>query len=160
PKLTLTGFQPSSTYTLYSRRLVPADYHAIKALGDLEVANGEGGKIFLQPPDKITDWDNPAGFVKLDDFAAVSGQISPTPLVEDTLFIVRATKVENRETLQLTQAVVVLVRPRSDPTVTARDSVIASGANGTVEVRNTQKGVRYQLLKEDKTPVAAPGYHW
>ena len=159
-KLTLTGFQPSAAYTLYSRLLALADYHIANVNGDLNIANGEGGEIFVQSPARITNWDDPSGFVKLGDFVAASGPSPLIPLLTETLFIVRATKTENRETLQLNQAVVVLVRPKPDPTVTARDSVIALGAVGTVEVRNTQKGVRYQLMKEDKTPVGAPGYHW
>jgi hypothetical protein len=167
PKLTLikNEFQTSVTYTLYSRSLVSTDYHQTKSGDDLEVKNGEvqNGKdvtIFVKPPARITNWDDPSGFVKLGNFVAASRRGPLVPLLTETLFVVRATKTENRETLQLNQAVVVLVRPKPDPTVTARDSVIALDAVGTVEVRNTQKGVRYQLMKEDKTPVATPGYHW
>jgi hypothetical protein len=166
PKLTLikNEFQASVTYTLYSRSLVSTDYHQTKSGDDLEIKNGKSRTGRTSPSSStsrsITNWDDPSGFVKLGNFVAASRRSPLVPLLTETLFTVRATKTENRETLQLNQAVVVLVRPKPDPTVTARDSVIALDAVGTVEVRNTQKGVRYQLMKEDKTPVGAPGYHW
>jgi hypothetical protein len=160
PKLRLIEFQKSAVYTLYGRPLVSTDYHATKVPGDLEVANGEGGSVFVEPPARITNADDPAGFVKLGDFAAASGRIPVDPLVADTLFIVRATKKENGETLQLNQVVVVLVRPDPKPTVTALRSTIPSGTNGTVVLKGTQLGVRYQLRNQADEPVGAPGYHW
>ena len=104
----------------------------------------------MQSPVRITNWDDPARFLKRGDFSVPSAQASPAPLVEDTLFVVQATKSENRETLQLNQAVVVLVRPRSDPKMTAQDSLVAQGTAGTVQISNTQRGVRYQLLKRTR----------
>ena len=161
-RLTLAGTQASVTYTLYQRDLVEADYVPQGTAGALEIPTGEGHSVFVKAPETITDWNDPAGFVLVGPFVEEDGAVSITTgdLAEDTLFVVRATKIENGESLPLLQVVAVLVRPNPTPEVGVEASPIDADSRGVITVNGTQKGVFYQLrLDADDTPVGAPGYH-
>jgi hypothetical protein len=137
PKFALTRFQVSVDYELYQRAVTPSEY--------------VGGVVHVQSREL-------SGYVRVGAFAG--GTIASGNLTEDTVFIVTATKIENRETLQLDQSVAVLVRPSPDPEVRAERSPISTGTSGMVLVNNTQKGVEYQLLNEDNTSFGTPGYDY
>src|SRR6185436_9825819 len=82
-------------------------------------------------------------------------------LLEDTIFIVQATKTANRERLQLDQAAAVLVRPNPAPQVSAAREVVPAGTEGLVTVGGTQPGVAYQLrFDSNSRPINTPGYHY
>jgi hypothetical protein len=137
PKFTLTRFQASAAYELYQRAVTPSEY--------------VGGGVQVQSREL-------SGYVKVGAFTG--GTIASGNLTEDTVFIVTATKIQNRETLQLNQSVAVLVRPNPDPEVRAERSPILTGTSGMVLVNNTQKGVEYQLLNEDNTLFGSPGFDY
>jgi hypothetical protein len=158
--LSLAGPQSSVEYQLYQRELVPADYVLQETPGRLEI---EGQHVFVRAPQRIANWDDPAGFALVGSFQKKGRKLSITTsgLLEDMLFIVLATKTANRERLQLDQAVVVLVRPDPAPQVGAAPPSVPANTEGTVTVKGTQKGVVYQLrLDADNTPINAPGYHY
>ena len=148
--LTLTGAQSSTKYQLYKRDLIPADYGAPVTDDPIEVAK------------RIKTRNYPDGFVPVGLFQEESGKppISTVSLSEDTLFIVQATKKENKEALWLEQAVVVLVKPNMAPKVGAKAPSIPANTEGMVTVSGTQKGVMYQLRLDDDTPVNESGFHW
>ena len=153
--LSLSGHQATASYQLYKRELKPADYLAETSAGNIEIHTDEARHVFIKAPENITDWEVANGFVPVAEFTENSGilSISTGPLPEDTLFIVRATKSENGQSLQLDQAVVVLVRPDRSPIVT-----VSSTQAEMIEISNTQKGVAYQLRAGDVL-VNPPGYH-
>lgn len=157
--------QSSAQYELYKRELIPADYLPDGTAGSLLIPTDEGRNIAIRVPAKITNWDDPSGFVLVDSFgeSGASGASLPTgtgELLEDTIFIIRGTKRENHERLQLDQVVVVLVRPNPAPVVGSQAAIVASGAEGVVTVSGTQKGVAYQLrLDANNQPINPPGYH-
>lgn len=160
--LRLLDPQASVEYQLYRRELVRADYLPDGTEGSLIVKTDEGRSISVAAPEKVTNWEAPAGLVPVDTFKDSSGSLSVDTgqLLEDTLFIVRATKIENREQLQLDQAAVVLVRPNTAPVVGIESAKVPSGTPGMVTVDGTQKGVMYQLrLNKNNEPVNPPGYH-
>jgi hypothetical protein len=112
-------------------------------------------------PAPITSWDAPAGFSLAADFAENGGELSASTgsLAEDTLLVIQATKTANRESLQLSQVVVILTRPDPSPVVGVQKAAVDSGQAGVVTLDKTQKGVSYQLrLDADNTPVNLPGY--
>ena len=154
-KLSLTGYQTTAGYRLYKRELIPADYLAEAIAGNIQVHTDDGRDVFIKAPEKITDWDSANGFVPVAEFKENSGVLSVNTgkLLEDTLFIVRATKIENGESIQLDQAAVVLVRPDISPTVN-----VSTSQSEMIEITNTQKGVAYQLRIGDAL-VNLPGYH-
>jgi hypothetical protein len=149
--LTLTGVQTSSTeYQLYKRELTHADYGTPVTGDPIEVEK------------RIKARNYPDGFVLVGVFQEESGKpsISTGSLSEDTLFIVKATKTDNQEALWLTQAQVVLVKPNPAPVVGAKALSVSAQTEGMVTVKDTQKGVMYQLLLDNSTPVNEPGFHW
>ncbi len=159
--LSLVKPQSSADYHLYKRELVASDYLSEQASDSLVVQTDEDRSIYIQPPEKVTDWDAPDGFVLVDTFKDANGTLSVSTgnLPEDTLFIVQATKTENKESLQLHQAVAVLARPNPACAVGVEQDAVASGATGMLTVNGTQKGVYYQLrLDADNTLVNPPGY--
>ncbi|HAE59522.1 MAG TPA: hypothetical protein DCG54_08450 [Anaerolineae bacterium] len=159
--LTLNTPQSSAEYRLFKRELTPAEYLSSEA-GGIVIETDEGRRVFVRSPEQITDWDAPAGFVSVKLFKDSKGNLSATTgsLSEDTLFIVQATKVVNRERLQLLQAVAILVRPDPAPIVAVKNEVVETGQNGMVTLKKTQKGVAYLLrLDADNTPINPPGYH-
>jgi hypothetical protein len=154
--------QASVEYSLYKRDLVAADYLPDRTPGSLTVQTDEGRQISIRVPDVIVNQVNPPGFTLVDTFKHTGGSMPADTgdLLEDTLFLISATKVDNRERLQLARAVVVLVRPNPAPVVGVLAAVVDAGAEGTVTVQNTQKGVYYQLrLDADNRPINPPGYH-
>jgi hypothetical protein len=157
----LAGQQSSVEYQLYQRELSRADYVTQETPGRLEIV-GQG--VFIRAPQLITNWDDPAGFVLVGAFQKKGKKLSITTnsLLEDTLFIVLATKTTaTRERLQLTQALVVLVRPNPAPQVSAAQPVVPADTEGMVTVSGTQRGVAYQLrLDTDGTLINPPGYHY
>lgn len=151
-KLKLENAQASVEYCLFKRELTPSEYQPATK-DNLALDNGEGQQIFIQKP------ANADGFglvgVFESDFSLSTGK-----LTEDTLFIIQATKIDNRESLQLTQALVVLTRPNTAPPVGALAETIPAGESGVVTVEKTQPGVHYQLrLDSDNSLVNLPGYH-
>lgn len=150
-KLSLTGFQASATYTLYQREITPSEYVAEGTAGVLEIPTGEGPSVFVKAPETVTDWDDPSGFVPVKDFTTALGKLTTGGLPEDALFVVRATKNENGERLPLDQVVAVLVRPNT--------ALGVESATEEVTLATTQRGVFYELLDADDTPVGSPGYH-
>jgi hypothetical protein len=82
-------------------------------------------------------------------------------LIEDSIFVVLATKTDNHERLQLDQALVVLVAPDPGPQDGVAQSPLAAGTEGLVMVSGTQRGVQYQLLRDlDSSPINLPGYDY
>jgi hypothetical protein len=159
--LSLIAPQTTAEYRLYKRELTPAEYVTLET-GNMVIQTGEGRRIVIQTPAEITDWAQTAGFVALDLFRGVNGKLSleTGALLEDTVFIVQATKIENRETLQLTQTSAALVRPNPAPVVDRLAATVDAGAIGVVTVSQTQKGVAYQLRRDtDNELVNLPGYH-
>lgn len=140
-RLSLCGAQASTDYQLWKRQLVLGDYSAPVSGDPMEVAR------------RITARDLGQGFDLVGTFKEEGGTLSrdTDTLLEDTLFIVRAIKQGNRETLSLSQVLVVLVEPNTQVQVESTPGVWLSG---------TQKGVRYQLCLPDGTAVNTPGYHW
>ncbi|NJN17062.1 MAG: hypothetical protein HC822_12710, partial [Oscillochloris sp.] len=154
----LSDVQDSVAYQLYRRDLVAADYVTAETAGRLAV--GDTG-VYIAAPAPITDWDNPAGYSLVGSFEQVRSRLTLTAegLLEDTRFIVLATKKVNRERLQLDQTMVVLVRPDPAPTVTEQESRVPKNTQGMVVVTGTQRGVYYQL-QLDGTPINPPGYDY
>ena len=160
--LTLLSPQSSAEYRLFKRDIALSEYLPDATPGSLIVQTDEGRSISVKIPDKITDWNTLGGFTDGGLFKDSNGQLSVSSggLLEDTLLIVQATKIENREQLQLDQIVAILVRPNTAPVVSVESAEVESGAEGVVKVSGTQKGVHYQLrLNADNTPVNPPGYH-
>jgi len=161
-RVSLDAPQASAQYRLFKRDVTPAEYLPDGTAGALIVQTDEGRKIAIKVPDRVTDWNVLADFVPVDVFKDSSGSLSVETgsLLEDTLFIVQATKIENREQLQLDQSFAVLVRPNPACPVSVAKAEVIAGTAGVVQVDSTQKGVRYQLrLDADNTPVNPPGYH-
>ncbi|HEX9440124.1 MAG TPA: hypothetical protein VF909_10595, partial [Roseiflexaceae bacterium] len=157
--LALDGAQASATYQLYRRQLAPADYVTDATPGRLAVP---GIGVFVQAPERTTGGD-PAGFELVGAFAAAGPKLSIVSgsLTEDSIFVVLATKTANHERLQLDQALVVLVAPDPGPQVGVGQSPLAAGTEGLVTVSRTQRGVRYQLLRDsDSSPINLPGYDY
>lgn len=160
--LTLVEPQTSVEYRLYKRDLTLAEYLPDGTAASLGIQTDEGRNISIRIPTTVTDWVDAAGFAPLGVFKNSKGSltVSTGKLLEDTLFIVQATKIDNREQLQLTQTVAILVRPNPAPTVSVAKAAVAAGDEGMVRVSGTQKGVRYQLrLDPANTPINPPGYH-
>jgi hypothetical protein len=160
--LRLTNPQSSVEYRLYKRELNAAEYMSTRSENNLVIQTDEGREVFIQAPPKLTDWNDPAGFALVDTFKESSGSVSVDTgkLLEDTVFIIQAVKIENREQLQLNQAAVVLVRPDQSPVVDVQKEAVEAGESGVVTVKKTQKGVAYQLrLDSNNRPVNLPGYH-
>ncbi len=144
--VTLADTQASVDYQLFTRQLVPADY---------------GSPVTADPGTVVARITNRDGLALAGSFADAAGQQSFTiaSVAEDTLLVVVATKKDNGETLTLTQAVVVLVRPNPAPVVGVLQSPVDANAIGAVTVNGTQKGVSYQLLLAGNT-INPPGYHY
>ena len=160
--LTLVSPQASVEYRLFKRDIVSAEYLATKGARGLTIHTDEGRDIVIQIPATVTDWDNPSGFVSLDLFKDSKGTltVSTGGLLEDTLLIVQATKIVNRQQLQLTQTVAILARPNPAVAVSLAQASVAAGAEGLVQLNGTQKGVSYQLrLDGANTLINLPGYH-
>ena len=159
--LTLVSPQSSVEYRLYRRELSRADY-LIGDTDSLVVETDEGRRVFIRKPEQVANWDALGDFVPQGMFEKRKKALSVVAehLLEDSLFIVQATKVDNRETLQLSQAVAVLVRPDPSPVVGVLRDTVDIGQNGVVTLENTQRGVAYQLRRDaDNIPVNRPGYH-
>ncbi len=160
--LTIAAPQASVEYRIYRRDLALTEYLPDGTANALMVPTAEGRNIAIRIPAPVTDWAAPAGFVALDVFKPVNGALTATtdPLREDTLLIVQATKLINREQLQLTQSIAVLVRPNVAPAVSVAQAAITAGTSGLVQVIGTQKGVRYQLRQDPSNAlINPPGYH-
>jgi hypothetical protein len=160
--LELADVQPSAGYQLYKRELVPADYVSDETTGRIELQTEEGRRVFIPLPENVANWENPNGFVPVDAFKQSGTKliVATGKLLEDTIFLVRATKTENGESLQLAQAVVVLVRPNPAVAVSVSADPVERDTPGEVVLKDTQKGVAYQLrLDVDNQPVNLPGYH-
>ena len=158
-KLSLSDFQASVTYALYQRDLVEADYVPQGTAGALEIPTGEGHSVFVKAPETVTDWDDPSGFVLVKDFTTALGKLTTDGLPEDAFFVVRATKNENGERLSLNQVFAVLVRPNTALGVSLEPAAEADDGS-VVTLATTQRGVFYELLDTDDTPVGFPGYHY
>lgn len=160
---TLTVAAPQATveYRLFKRDLTLAEYLPDGTAGALVIHTDEGRNIAVKVPATVTDWNNPAGFTLVDVFKSNGANVTVSTgnLLEDTLFIVQATKIENREQLQLTQTLAVLVRPNPGPVVSVAQASVASGSTGLVQLNDTQKGVGYQLRNSNNTTINPPGYH-
>ena len=158
-RISLVNHQTSVIYQLYKREIIVPDEYVSQ--GGLIVPVVGDRQVFIKPPEKILDWENPNGFVEVGTFEATSDQIDTGNLAEDTLFIVRATKRgENGETLQLDQTIAILVRPNPSLQLSVEKSPIDPNDIGVVLINATQKGVFYQLrLDADNTPIKPPGYH-
>lgn len=160
--LTVLAAQTSTEYRLFKRDLTLGEYLPDGTAGALSIRTDEGRNIAVKVPATVTDWGNPAGFTLVDTFKVNGANVTVSTgnLLEDTLFIVQATKIENREQLQLTQTVAVLVRPNPGPAVSVAQASVASDSLGLVQLNGTQKGVGYQLrLDPANTPVNPLGYH-
>ena len=160
--LSLPTPQASATYALYRRQTAPEDYAAEAAEDRLEIDAGQGRRVYIQRPETITDWDDPAGFVRVGAFEGTPGEaltITTEALPEDALFVVRATKKDNPETLPLDALAAALVRPDPTRAVAAETSPVDADSVGMVIVTDAQPHVGYQLRREaDDTPVNPPGY--
>jgi hypothetical protein len=169
-RIVLSGAQESAEYRLYQRRLRPGDYVLKEDQPSQIGALLETPRSFIQLPAQITDWDHLDGFMPLDTPGEQQGgelSFKTGDLHEDTIFIVRATKKDNRETLQLIHPAVVLVRPSPEPAISVVQSPIRSGAEGMLTLSGTQQGVEYQLLRESEregkielVEVNPPGYDY
>ena len=160
--LVLADAQDSTDYHLYQRLIAPDEYSREPRQGYLEVPLDADTSLFVEIPEPIADWDNPGAFTLVGAFAEDGDDLSiPTgSLADDAFFVVRATKHDNGETLQLTGMAAALVRP--DPTLVVGivETPVAADTFGVVTVDGTQAGVTYQLRREaDDTPVGEPGYH-
>lgn len=167
--LTITAPQSSVEYRLYKRDLTQGEYvpdsmagHPNSTTNALAVRTPEGRNIAIRIPATVTAWDAPSGFTMLDVFKSNNGAltVSTGALLEDSLFIVQATKIVNRQQLQLTQTLAVLARPNPAPTVSVAQASVTAGTAGLVQLTGTQKGVGYQLrLDPANTPINPLGYH-
>lgn len=110
-----------------------------------------------------------AGDVVLSDFAtanqikvgnkqfdATAVDLVDEPVTVDTLYLVRASKKGNGETLWLRNAHMVLVKP--DRTVKVDFELKEDGQPARVVIEQPQNSVRYQLIDENSNPVGEPGY--
>lgn len=163
----LVGAQPSTDYELYQRVLIRSDYVPQDTLDDtldwLVIQTEEGNSVWIKAPEKITDWNDPSGFESVGMFAEEDGKpsVAAAELREDTVLIVKATKKENKQSVQLDSAVVILVRPDTEPTLGEEQRQHGDWNFQAVTVTGTQKGVAYQLrLDKDDQPVNPPGYHY
>ncbi len=138
--------QLSTAYQLYKWQLTPKHYQP-------------GGQVSIPTPSQLPNWEN---LERVGDFVESAGQQSCTtgPIHEDTFFIVRATKIENGETLPLTTIVPVLAKPDTSPSVRAESPAVDANSSGRVIVTHTQASVHYQLRVNDGDAlVNQPGYH-
>jgi len=159
----LVGAQSSAEYELYQRVFAPTDYVTQETEDNLEISTGQDSRVFVKQPEKIINWDDPADFESLGLFVEDGNEMSAVAagLREDTLMIVKATKKENKQSVQLDRAVVVLVRPNPEPTLAVEQRQHGDWKFHAVTVTDTQKGVAYQLrLDKDNQPVNPPGYHY
>jgi hypothetical protein len=159
--LSIAAPQASVEYRLYKRDVNLSEYLPDATPGALLITTPEQRNIAIKMPSNVTDWTNPAGFTPYNVFKGSNKlNIDSGALLEDTVFIVQATKNANREQLQLAQTMVVLVRPNPASAVSVAVTALAAGGDGLVQVSGTQKGVAYQLrLDPANTPVNPPGYH-
>ena len=182
----LTGAQASASYRLYQRRIVPGEYVSEDTEGRLEISTdgetlvfveeghteiaNEAIPVFIATPEKTEKGDIPSDFSLVGAFEEDGEVLSITTdlLLEDTLFVVQATKTfkeqatgETREeNLQLDETVVLLVRPDRAPVVGVVASPVEADAIGMVTLAGTQHGVFYQMVDPDDTLVGFPGYHY
>jgi len=180
----LTGAQASVSYQLYQRRIAPKEYDSVETDDRLEISTDtetlvfveEGHTVFANEaisvliitPVKTEEGDIPPDFTLVGAFEEDGEVLSITTdsLLEDTLFVVQATKTfieqatgETREeNLQLDQTVVLLVRP--DTAVGVQASPVDADAIGMVTLAGTQHGVFYQMVDPPDTLVGFPGYHY
>lgn len=154
--------QDSVEYRLFKRELTAADYLPDGQSGGMLIKTAEGRTISVRIPPLVTDWSNPAGYGLVGVFKDKNGKlcISSGALLEDALFIVQATKIANREALQLTQTQALLARPNAAPAVSVAQASVSAGSEGVVQVAGTQNGVVYQLRQDPGNKlVNLPGYH-
>ncbi len=181
----LTGAQASASYQLYQRRIAPEEYVSEETEGHLKIPTdgetlvfveegntgiaNEAIPVFIETPVKTEEGDVPPGFTLVGAFEGDGEARSlTTPVPEDMLFVVQATKTfivqtteETREeNLQLDQTVALLVRPDTAPVVGVEASPVEAGAIGIVTLAGTQHGVFYQMVDPDDTLVGFPGYHY
>lgn len=154
----LSAPQPTVSYRLYRRLLVPTDYLDAGSPGALGVPLGDGRTVSLRPPERADAVLPPPGFEDAGELPA-SGSMTTGSLHEDTVFVTVATKKDNGEGLLLAAAAAVLVRPDPRPQVVADPASIERGAEGLVWVSSTQRGIAYQLCVRG-TPVGLPGCHF
>jgi len=170
-KLTLGAPQDGVEYHLFKRlarleiALQKAEYLSERTIEDSLVDNPETLDISIQKLPRVTDWKTQTSFEEIGQFIEEKNRlsISSGELLEDSLFIIRASKKDNDEQLQLEQAVAVLVRPSTAPVVSVKDEFVTKGRPGEVQVSSTQQGVHYQLRLNDvnKTKIDKnPGYHY
>ena len=160
--ISLGDSQPTAEYQLYMRELIPADYVSHEVIGRIEVKTDDGRSIYVKPPEKIINWNTPDGYVLVGAFERSGQTLSAKTgtIREDTVFMVRATKTVNGQSLQLDQAVVALARPDAAALVTVAADKVQLDTPGQVILTGTQKGVAYQLrFSSNGKPVNAPGYH-
>lgn len=154
--------QASVEYRLYKRELTAADYLPDGQSGGMLIKTAEGRTISVKIPPIMTDFGKPGAYGLVGVFKDKNGKlsISSGATAEDALYIVQATKIANRETLQLTQTQALLVRPNTAPAVSVAQASVSSGNEGTVLVNGTQSGVAYQLRQDPGNKVInLPGYH-
>ncbi len=161
--LTVVSPQASVEYRLYKRDISAGEYLAAQASDSLTIHTDEGRDIFIQVPATVIDWSNPSDFTLVDVFKDSKGALtlSTGNLLEDALLIVQATKIANRQQLQLTQTVAILARPNPAVAVSVAQESVAAGTPGLVQLNGTQKGISYQLRLDgtNNTPINPPGYH-
>lgn len=161
PVVRLPRTQSGVRYELYFKLLVPEDYLPDGTPEGILVPTDEGRQVSVRKPVGIDPGGKvPDGFTLSASAEGNGGAIvfDPPPLFEDGLFILRATKMGNGESIWLDRSVVILARPDTARKVGRREDRVSAGSPGTVTVEGTQKGVAYQLLLDGKA-VNQPAYH-
>lgn len=169
PSLRIDGAQTSADYTLYARPLSDEDFvYGVGAPGLLSVVVDGAPSVFVPRPPESQDWRELPGFQPVGaptpgDAGAL--RLSTGVLRDDVVILVRASKRHQGATsvvsssVQLTRAVLVLVRP--DPRPALRLGVVMGGTltTGTLEFVGGQPGVFYQARRSpDGTEVGRPAY--
>ena len=154
--------QASVEYKLYKRELVAADYLPDNQAGGMLIKTSEGRTISIRVPPTVTDWNKIGGYKLVGVFKDQNGKlcINGGATAEDALYIVQASKIANRESLQLSQTQAVLARPNTALAVSVAQASVAAGSEGMVMLNGTQAGVGYQLrLEPGNTAIKPLGYH-
>lgn len=167
-KLNLAASQKSTTYSVYARTLLDADFLPTAGPTDAVITVPVPGSIDIkvQTPARPATWQVQPGYSLLATGKGTDGllQLQLGPLSEDCALVVQAHKdhsatVQTQSDLQLNQAAVVLVRPDPVPALKLQLTKSADGQSGSVLVTGGQPGVFYHFSRTGQTAEASlPAY--
>jgi len=173
PTIKLAKSQKSASYTLFVRAVADDEriFDAPLPPGSdpLSIETGIEGRSPLQVhrPTWTELWDAPQGFVQAGATVAGTGQtlsLVLPPTLEDQIILIRASKdhaaeADQASAVQLSSALLVLVRPDTTPQVRLVVAGLELDGAAQVSLEGGESGVLYQLLQgEGDTPLGEPLY--